>query len=455
MSKLRPAPRAPGVAPEVEEIPLGVRRAAAWSWRMIVILAASAVILWGLLQVAWLVVPVLIAILIAALLTPVVKILVRYTFLGRTAASGVALIGLLLVIAGMFTLAGRQLFAQFADIQSKAIAGFQALTDWATTTFQIDDTMVNTAIDEGLDQLQKNADQLVSGALGTAAVLGNVATGIVICLFALFFFLAGGAGIWRWLVGLLPPAARVPTHEAFRRGWKALSAYIRTQILVAGVDATGIAIGMVALGLGSYAVPIWLLVFLFSFVPLVGAIVSGAIAVLLVLVLNSWVGAIIMLAIVLVVQQVEGNVLQPFLMGKAVELHPLAVFLGVAGGAMIAGIPGALFSIPVIAFVNATLLYLVGRDPSPELGEDRTSAEHYEALTRRPVPAAAGIPAPPVVRPAAATSPAPAVAPVATATPSAESAAPSAGALEDPSDPAPDSPSADGSVEPPAREGEA
>src|SRR5690606_10655687 len=197
------------------------------------------------------------------------------------------------------------------------------------------------ALQEGLEQLQQYSGQLVSGAVTTAAALGNIGTGLVVALFTLFFMLSGGAGIWRWAVGLMPPAARVPTHEAFRRGWKALSAYIRTQILVAGVDATGIAIGMVALGLGSYAVPIWLLVFLFSFVPLVGAIVSGAIAVLLVLVLNSWVGAIIMLAIVLVVQQVEGNVLQPFLMGKAVELHPLAVFLGVAGGAMIAGIPGA------------------------------------------------------------------------------------------------------------------
>src|SRR5699024_2291086 len=283
----------------------------------------------------------------------------------------VALLGLLLVIAGMFTLAGRQLFAQFADIQEKAVTGFQSLTDWATSTFQIDAPMVDAAIDEGLTQLQDNSDQLVSGALGTAAVLGNVATGIVICLFALFFFLAGGSSIWRWVVGLLPPAARVPTHEAFRRGWKALSAYIRTQILVAAVDASGIAIGMVALGLGSYAVPIWLLVFLFSFIPLVGAIASGAIAVLIVLVLNGWIGALIMLAIVLAVQQLEGNVLQPFLMGKAVEIHPLGVFLGVALGAMIAGIPGALFAIPLIAFVNATLLYVVGRDPSPELGHDK------------------------------------------------------------------------------------
>ena len=132
--------------------------------------------------------------------------------------------------------------------------------------------------------------------------------------------------------------------------------------------------------------PIWLLVFLFSFIPLVGAIASGAIAVLLVLVLNGWVGALIMLAIVLAVQQIEGNVLQPFIMGKAVEIHPLGVFLGVALGAMIAGIPGALFAIPLIAFVNATLLYVVGRDPSPELGHDKASAEHFASL-------GAGVPA--------------------------------------------------------------
>lgn len=392
MSKLRPAPRATSLAPEVEEIPLGVRRAAAWSWRMIVIVAASSLIIWGLLQITTLVIPVLIAILLASLLTPIVKVLTRYTFLGRGAASGIALLGLLLLVSGMFTLAGRQLFAQFADIQDKAVTGFQGLLDWATSTFQIDTPMINAAIDEGLEQLQQYSGQLVSGALSTAAVLGNVVTGILICLFTLFFLLAGGAGIWRWVVGLLPPAARVPTHEAFRRGWKALSAYMRTQILVAAVDAFGIAIGMVALGLGSYAVPIWLLVFLFSFIPLVGAIASGAIAVLLVLVLNNWIGAVIMLVIVLAVQQIEGNVLQPFLMGKAVELHPLAVFLGVASGAMVAGIPGALFAIPLLAFVNATLLYVVGRDPSPDLGEDRTSREHFAALGRKR-PAGDGEPA--------------------------------------------------------------
>lgn len=382
MPKLRPAPRPPALSPEVEEIPIGVRRLASWSWRLIVIVAASALILWGLLQITVIVIPVLIAVLLTVLLAPVVNVLTKYTFLGRAAASGIALLGLLLVIAGMFTLAGRQLIAQWPDIQTRAVEGFQALLDWVQSSFQIDMPMINTAIDEALEQLQQYSGQLVSGAMSTAAVLGNLGTGIVICLFTLFFLLSSGGVIWRWMVGLLPPAARVPTHEGFRRGWKALSAYVRTQILVAAVDAFGISIGMVFMGMGSYAVPIWLLVFLFSFVPLVGAIASGAIAVLLVLVLQDWIFALIMLGIVLLVQQAESNLLQPLLMGKAVDIHPLGVFIGVAAGVLLASIPGALFAIPIIAFVNATLLYLVGRDPSPDLPKDEAAAAHFASLGR-------------------------------------------------------------------------
>src|SRR5690625_551728 len=119
MPKLRPTPRPPALSPEVEEIPVGVRRLAAWSWRLIVIVAASALLLWGLLQLTVIVIPVLIAVLLTVLLTPIVNVLTKYTFLGRGAASFLALVGLLLVIAGMFTLAGRQLIAQWPDIRSE------------------------------------------------------------------------------------------------------------------------------------------------------------------------------------------------------------------------------------------------------------------------------------------------------------------------------------------------
>ncbi len=374
---------APAQPQEVREIPIGMRRAAAWSWRILLVLALGVVVVWALTKVATIVIPLLVAILLATILTPVVRLLTDHTFLGRAAASGIALVGLILLVIGMFTLAGRQLFSQWSDIQDKAVTGFNQLADWVTGTLQIDDSTISDAITELVTKLQENAGTIASGAMTGVTTVGNVVTGIVIALFTLFFLLSGGSGIWRWVVRLLPAPARVPTHEAVRRGWKALSAYMRTQILVAAVDATGISIGMLAMGLAGYAVPVWLIVFLFSFVPLVGAIVSGAIAALLVLVLKSWVLAIVMVGVVIAVQQIEGNVLQPFLMGKAVELHPLAVFLGVMVGSMLAGIAGALFAIPLIAFVNATVLYLAGHDPSPELGTDYAAAEAYAS---RPKP---------------------------------------------------------------------
>ncbi|MGP9694112.1 AI-2E family transporter [Brachybacterium sp. AOP25-B2-12] len=380
----RPGPHAESaLPPEVREIPVGVRRAAAWSWRLIVVVVAAAGILWALGQVMSLLVPVLVAILLAALLSPLVGILARHTPLGRGLASLVVLLGTILVVAGMITVAGQQFTAQFSSIQSKAVSGFEQLVSYATSTLRLDPSMLERAQTELLQRLQANSETIARGALTGVETIGTTLTGLVICLFALFFLLKDGAAIWRWVVGLLPPAARIPTHEAFRRGWKALSAYVRTQIVVAAINGTGIGIGVAALGLGSYAVPVFLLVFLFSFIPLIGAIVSGAIAVLLVLVLKSWVFALVMVGIVLAVHFIEADVLHPFMMGRAVSLHPLGVILGVALGAETAGIAGALFAIPLIAFLNATLLQLVGRDPSPELGHDSRTASMLVSGARR------------------------------------------------------------------------
>lgn len=373
---------APARPQEVREIPIGMRRAAAWSWRILLVIALSVLVIWALAQLATIVIPVLIAILLATLLMPVVRLLADHTFLGRGVSAAIALVGLLLVVTGMFTLAGRQLFAQFGVIRDQAIAGFNQLTDWFTNSLQLDSTFIDDAVTELTTTLQNNVGTIASGALTGVTTVGTVLTGVVIALFTLFFLLSSGEGIWRWCVRLLPQPARVPLHEAVRRGWRALSAYMRTQILVAAVDATGISIGILSMGLVGYAIPVWLIVFLFSFVPLLGAIVSGAIAVLIVLVLKSWVLAIVMLGVVLAVQQIESNLLQPLLMGKAVSLHPLAVFLGVLVGTLLASIVGALLAIPLIAFVNATVLYLAGHDPSPEMGTDDVAAEAYASAPK-------------------------------------------------------------------------
>lgn len=368
---------------EVREIPMGLRRGAAWTWRILVVAAGVYILSKALAPVSTLVISVLVAVLLASMLTPIVGLLTKHTFLPRAAAAAIALIGLIVIVVGMFILAGRQLLDSWEGIYTAAADGFNKLLHDVTTAFNIDLQSWAELQKEGLQQLEKNASTIMNGASSAASILGNLGTGLLVTLFTLFFLLNGGAGIWRWFLGLVPEHARSTTHEAFRRGWKALGAYCRTQVLVAAVDATGIALGMVGIDLvngmmgnggaaplSPYAVPVWLIVFLSSFVPLVGAFVAGAITVLLVFVLQGWIAALVMLGIVVAVQQLESNVLQPIIMGKAVELHPLAVFLGVAAGASIAGIPGALFSIPALAFCNALYCYLDGRDPAPELGED-------------------------------------------------------------------------------------
>ncbi|WP_084252995.1 AI-2E family transporter [Devriesea agamarum] len=377
---------------EDQEIPIGYRRIAAWGWRFLVAVAVLWVLAKIIAPITTLVIPVLVAVLLAAFLMPLVKLLTKYTFLPRGASAGIVLIGMVAVVSGMFVLAGRQLMEESGKISEATVIGFQKVTQIASDTFNLDLNNLNQYTDQLIREVQSHSGSILQGALTGFSTVSNIVAGLILCLFTLFFFLASGDRIWRWVVCLLPAQARIPAHESFRRGWRALSAYVRTQVLVAAVDAVSIAVGMFIpwVGLGSYAVPIGLLVFMFSFVPIVGAIVSGVVAVLLALVLKGWVAAIIMIGIVLAVQQIEGNILQPFLMGNAVNIHPLAVLLGVAGGTMVAGIPGALFAIPMIAFLNSVLLYLTGRDGAPEMGVDPAAQE----LVKRPAGASSPIPQP-------------------------------------------------------------
>jgi predicted PurR-regulated permease PerM len=177
---------------------------------------------------------------------------------------------------------------------------------------------------------------------------------------------------------MLPRPAQEPTHEAFRRGWVSLGHYARTQVLVAGVDAVGIGLGALVLRL-PFVLPLTLLVFLSSFVPIVGAVFSGAVAVLIALVTKGPTVALVMLGIVVLVQQVETHVLQPFLMGRAVALHPLAVIAAVAIGSFLLGIVGALFAVPVLAVANTVIRYYVGHGADPDLARPPDTTQEATA----------------------------------------------------------------------------
>ena len=365
-------------------VPPAIRAAASWSWRILLIGAFIAAALWLLTLLKTIVIPVAVALLLTIMLTPVRRVLNERLRLPRGLSAGLSLVGLIVVVAGLVTLAGQSIANGFADLTAQAISGFEELWAQLSATFGLEDQL-NSYSQDILAQLEAQQGAIVSGALGAAATAGSVLVGALIALFCTFFFLHDPRGIWTWIVGLLPMSSRERVNQAGRRGAVTLAAYTRTQILVAAVDAVGIGIGAVFF-VPTLALPIGILVFVGSFVPVVGAIATGAIAVVVVLVSNGWVAALIMLGVVLLVQQIESHALQPFLMGHAVSLHPVAVILAVAAGSYAAGIVGALFAVPLAAVLNTVILYLNGHDKFPELGDEDALPIRWRAADAPPIP---------------------------------------------------------------------
>ncbi|MFJ4026999.1 AI-2E family transporter [Paenarthrobacter sp. NPDC089989] len=343
-----------------EDIPYGVRIAAAWSWRAGLILVMIGILVWLLGKVSFLIIPVMVAALLAGLLYPVV-VWLRNLKVPNGLAVAITVLAFIGVIAGALALVGRQLVQGFGELWQEALAGIQQIQTWlADGPLHLTADQIDKYIADAANALQNNSSSILSGALSFGSTAGHFAAGLVLALFILIFFLLEGSRIWAFLVRLLPKKARRATDGAGRRGWTSMVNYVRIQMFVAFVDAVGIGVGAAIIQV-PLALPLAVLVFIGSFIPVVGALVTGAIAVLLALVANGPVNALIMLAIVLLVQQLESHILQPLVMGKAVALHPVAVILTVAAGSYLAGIPGALFAVPILAVVNTAVRYIAGR----------------------------------------------------------------------------------------------
>lgn len=353
---------------DTESVPPALRVATAYAWRLLVIAGAIAVLVWVVIQLKLLVVPMLIAMLLTALLAPAMHLMLRHRF-PRWLAVVIAMLGTLAIVGGLLWVAIWQIVQQFPEVQRRAVAGIEDFRDYLLHgPFHIDPGLIspeqlNAYLQQGWQIVQDQWQTIFHGALAVGTTVGHVAAGVLLVFFVLICLLADGAGIWRWVLKLVPRKGREAADEAARAGWKTVTNYGRTQLMVAAIDAVGIGLGAFLLGV-PLAVPIGVLVFLGAFVPFVGAVVTGSLAVVVALVYNGpWI-AVAMLAVILLVQQVEGHLLQPILMGSAVKVHPLAVVLVVAGGAMIAGIPGALFAVPLAAFVNVFALTLSARSTS-------------------------------------------------------------------------------------------
>lgn len=345
-------------APSV--VPWGMRVAGAWSWRVGAILIVGAMIVWLLGQFTVLIVPLMVATILASLLRPIVKWL-KHVGVPQGLSVAIAEGGLIAIVLGGLFLVGKQMVEGFSDLSQQAITGLIQIQDWlATGPFGLSNDQMTQYLNDALAALQNNSNVILSSALGVGTGVTHFTVGLLLTLFILLFFLLEGQDIWAFVVKFFPRRARPAVDGAGRRGWVSLGSYARVQIFVAAVDAIGIGAGAAIIQV-PLALPLGVLVFLGSFIPVVGALVTGAVAVLLALVANGWVNALIMLGIVLLVQQVESNALQPFIMGKAVSLHPVAVILAVAAGSGIAGILGALFAVPLLAVANSFIRYIAER----------------------------------------------------------------------------------------------
>jgi predicted PurR-regulated permease PerM len=341
--------------------------AAAWSWRLILVVAATGLVLWGLGQLHQVVIPVLIAMLLSALLSPAVGWL-RQRRVHRTLSTAMVLLGGVILVAGTLTLVVTEFVSNYPEIAARAQTGLASIQNWLKNgPLNLSDKQLNGLLDAAQNWLKAHQSSLTTGAISTATTALDVVASMFLIMFTTFFFLRDGDRIWRFLVNLLPRGARVPLATAGQQSWQTLVAYVRATVLVAFIDAVGIGIGLVALRV-ELAFALAALVFLGAFIPIIGATLSGAVAVLLALVTHGPFTALLVIVIVIGVQQLEGHVLQPLIMGRAVSIHPLAVILAIATGLVIAGIIGALVAVPTVAVLNTGIRHLAAtrrHEPGP------------------------------------------------------------------------------------------
>ena len=394
LPKRTPAVIAPAEATSAREqadatLPASIRIAGAWSWRVLVIAAVIALFVYLVITLREIVVPFMIAILLAALLVPLVNSLVRQRW-PKWLAVALVEIGLLAVVAGLVILVISQVRSGFPDLQRQSVEAYGNFKQYLLASpLHLTNSDITAYLGQAWTAIQKNSQALVSGAVSFGTTAGHVLAGTLLVLFATLFMLIDGTSIWAWVVRLFPRKARPAIDGSGRAGWVTLTNFVRVQIFVAFVDAVGIGLGAWIIGLffGGFplVVPITIAVFLGSFIPVVGALFSGVLAIFIALVYLNPFAALIMLGVVIAVQQIEGHVLQPFIMGTAVRVHPLAVVFAVAAGGFLAGIPGALFAVPVVATLNVMVKFVASGQwrtiPQPTLTQTVSPAPGTRAET--------------------------------------------------------------------------
>ncbi|WP_369055543.1 AI-2E family transporter [Kineococcus terrestris] len=382
----------------------GITEASRWALRLLILGVAVAALIWLLARGWSLILPLVLALLLSAVLWPLAHVL--RAVLPRALAALVALLALLVAVGGLFAALIPNIAGQTEEIADSAIAGLDSLQGFITgPPLNLANDEIGNLVDQGITELQNNAQNIALTVVGGVSTVGaSIGSGIITAVLALvltFFVLSGGDKMLPWSRRWLDAGTHKHAEQLGGRLWETLRGYIMSQAAVALVDAVFIGLGLLIVG-----VPLWLplavLIFFAGFIPIVGAIVTGILAVLIALVTLGWVQALIVLGIVLLVQQLESNVLQPFLVGRTLALHPVVVLSSVTIGGTLFGIVGAFLAVPVIAIITVTLRYLRSQlVPDPDETGPLSGASDVPGAVE-PAPVGAAAPAPGQERPAGA-----------------------------------------------------
>ncbi len=381
MATVLERPESPGETPprRVPGTPRVLVTLSDLSWRMLVCVAALGLLAYAMWQVRFVFLPVFIALLVATILTPPARAM-REAGVPNALAATVAFLGALALVALVIRFVAPEFVHQVGELGTRVEAGVEQIGDYvASGPFGLPEAQVQGAIDAASERVRRGAGTVASGLVSGVTIVGQILTQLLLTLVLVFFFVKDGRVLWRWILRLFPRHGRHTVQEVGDTSWRILGNYMRGVFFVACVDAVFIGLALAIIGV-PLVIPLAVLTFLAAFIPFVGAVVAGAAAALVALVSNGPVDALLVVGAVLVVQQVEGNLLYPVVVGRSLELHPVAILLAVGVGSVVAGILGAFIAVPIAAVLAAAIPVL-----RRETEEDRREEELVEGRVIRPV----------------------------------------------------------------------
>lgn len=335
-----------------DPVPAWLRTSAAVGWRLLVVAVGAALALSIFARLYLATAPVVIALFLATLAVPAARWMQRVG-LPRTSAAAVTVVGGVVVIAGLIGVAIPLFVSQMGQLGQQVQQGWESILQWLQgSPLPVSADQLRQLVDRAAQEARDNAGRILTGAFTGLALVGEIMTILVLSLIVLFFFVKDSEPITGWILRQVPDGRRATVQRGAERAWATLTGYMRGVVIVAAVDAIAVGLGLVLIGV-PLVLPLMLLTFFGGFIPIVGAFAAGLVAVLVALVSGGPVDALLVLILFVAVQQIEGNFLQPVVMGRAVQLHPVVILLALTAGATIAGIAGAFLAVPVTAVLAA------------------------------------------------------------------------------------------------------